>query len=352
LIHAHFHKAAGSSLRLMVGVKMASNRSKGAGQLMMVQFLIALAAGCASALMFVSIISGALISLVLFYLAPLPLMVAALGWGPLTALIGGVTTCVVVGSIFGLPYMLAAAVTIAGPAWWLGHLALLAKPVENTATTAPSPLDWYPPGRLLLWIAAFASLTTISALLSLGLDISTVTEVLRRGLTRIFAAQDATGDSADTDKLVTLLVTIAPMAASLVTMVTLTLNLWLAGKITKTSGRLSRPWPALSTIELPQMTLVALSFAIALSFTEGLLALGSQVITATLVMGYAFMGFAVLHALTQATVMRGLWLGSTYAAVTIFGWPLIIVALVGIADSLFGFRQRKAQGIKPPTISP
>ena len=40
--------------------------------------LIGLAAGCASALMFASIISGALISLVLFYLAPLPLMVAAI----------------------------------------------------------------------------------------------------------------------------------------------------------------------------------------------------------------------------------------------------------------------------------
>ena len=45
---------------------------------MMVQLFIALAAGCASALMFASVISGALLSLVLFYLAPLPLMVAAL----------------------------------------------------------------------------------------------------------------------------------------------------------------------------------------------------------------------------------------------------------------------------------
>ena len=44
--------------------------------------LIALAGGCASALMFASIASGALISLLLLYLAPLPLMVIALGWGP------------------------------------------------------------------------------------------------------------------------------------------------------------------------------------------------------------------------------------------------------------------------------
>ena len=52
--------------------------------------LIALAAGCASALMFASIISGALISLLLFYLAPLPLMVAALGMGTARATIGGI----------------------------------------------------------------------------------------------------------------------------------------------------------------------------------------------------------------------------------------------------------------------
>ena len=58
---------------------------------MMTSLLIALAAGCASALMFASIISGALISLLLFYLAPLPLMVAAMVWGPLCATIGGIT---------------------------------------------------------------------------------------------------------------------------------------------------------------------------------------------------------------------------------------------------------------------
>ena len=44
---------------------------------MIAMLLIGLAAGAASALMFASIISGALISLMLFYLAPLPLMVAA-----------------------------------------------------------------------------------------------------------------------------------------------------------------------------------------------------------------------------------------------------------------------------------
>src|SRR5580692_8532138 len=113
----------------MVGVRRTSNRSKGAGQLMMTIVLIALAAGCASALMFASIISGALISLLLFYLAPLPLMVAALGWGPLCATIGGITAASVLGLVFGLPYCISFALAIALPAWWLGHLALLGRPL-------------------------------------------------------------------------------------------------------------------------------------------------------------------------------------------------------------------------------
>src|ERR1700694_5748043 len=115
----------------MVGVLETSNRSKGAGQLMIATVLIAIAAGSASALMFASIVSGALISLLLFYLAPLPLMVAALGWGPLSATIGGIIAATGLGAIFGLPYCIAFVVTIALPAWWLGHLALLGRGVTN-----------------------------------------------------------------------------------------------------------------------------------------------------------------------------------------------------------------------------
>src|SRR5882757_2651686 len=139
----------------MVGVfKKTPNRSKGAGQLMIAIVLIAIAAGCASALMFASIISGALISLLLFYLAPLPLMVAALGWGPLAATIGGISAAAGLGAIFGLPYCIAFVMTVALPAWWLGHLALLGRPVAmapsagNGAAPAAPVMEWYPIGRI------------------------------------------------------------------------------------------------------------------------------------------------------------------------------------------------------------
>ena len=229
---------------------------------MIVIVLIAIAAGCASALMFASIISGALISLLLFYLAPLPLMVAAIGWGPLSAIIGGIGAAIGLGAIFGLPYCIAFVIMVALPACWLGHLALLGRPVTNgiSSGNGASPvapdLEWYPVGRILLWVTGFAALTTMAALLTLGTDADTITGTLRRGLLRIIGSSDA-ASAGEIEQFIDALVTIAPAAAAIVAMMTLTLNLWLAAKITATSGRLHRPWPDLKSTALPPMTLVA-----------------------------------------------------------------------------------------------
>jgi hypothetical protein len=303
--------------------------------------------------MFASIISGALISLLLFYLAPLPLMVAALGWGPISATIGGISAATGLGAIFGLRYCIAFAVTIALPAWWLGHLALLGRPVThgassgNGASPVAPALEWYPVGRILLWITGFAALTTMAALLTLGADAATITGAMRGGLLRIIGARDA-ASTGETEQWIDALVTIAPVAAAIVAMMTLTLNLWLAARITATSGRLHRPWPDLKGAALPPMTLAALCVAVAFCFTGGLLAILAQIVTSALMMAYAFIGFAVLHTLTLALKSRALWLGGTYAIVVVFGWPVLAIVVLGLADAVFGLRQRYLRGRPPP----
>ncbi|PAY06282.1 hypothetical protein CK489_25605 [Bradyrhizobium sp. UFLA03-84] len=314
-------------------------------------FIVALAAGAASALMFASIVSGAAISIVLFYLAPLPVMVTALGWGPLAATIGGIGAASALGAIFGLPYCIAFAMMVAVPGWWLGHLALLGRPIAGAAgdgaTQQPPALEWYPVGRILLWIAAFAVITTTATLLTLGSDSDAITGALRRGLLKVLSSGEGQGGG-EIERLVDMLVILAPLAATILSMVTLTLNLWLAGKITQTSGRLNRPWPELRSTALPAMTLVALLVAAALSFVGGMLALLAQIITTALVIGYALVGFAVLHTLTLSLNSRGFWLGGIYAVVVMFGWPVVAIFALGIADAVFGLRQRYLQTRPPP----
>jgi Predicted membrane protein (DUF2232) len=314
---------------------------------------IALAAGCASALMFASMISGALISLLLVNLAPLPLMVAAIGWGPLCATIGGIGAAAVLGSIFGLPYCITFAIAVALPAWWLGHLALLGRPVANgvpsgddAAPVAPV-LEWYPVGRILLWISVSAALTTTVALLALGTDAVSITNGLRRGLLLMIGSPDARA-AGEIEQLVDTLVKIMPAGAAIGAMMMLTLNLWLAAKITATSGRLHRPWPDLKIAALPPLTLAALCAAIAFCFAGGLLAILAQILTTVLMLAYALTGLAVLHTLTLALKGRALWLGCTYAIVVLFVWPVAAMAILGLADAIFGLRQRYLQGRPPP----
>jgi hypothetical protein len=316
--------------------------------------LIAIAAGCASALMFASIISGALISLLLLYFAPLPLMVAALGWGPLAATIGGIMAATGLGAIFGLSFCIAFAVMMALPAWWLGHLALLGRPMANAAPSgngaapvAPA-LEWYPIGRLLLWIAGFAVLITMGTLLTFGTDAATITETMRAGLLQILGPRVA-ASSDEIRQRIDAVVMIAPAAAANSTMIMLTLNLWLAATITATSGRLHRPWPVLKSTELPPMTLAALPAAIAFCFTGGLLAILAQTVTAALLMTYALTGLAVLHTLTLGLKSRALWLSCTYAILVVSGgWLVITMVILGIADAIFGLRQRYLRGRPPP----
>jgi hypothetical protein len=314
---------------------------------------MALAAGCTSALMFASIMSGALLSLLLCYLAPLPLLVAALGWGPICAAAGGLAAAAGLAAMFGLAYGLAFAMTVALPAWWLGHIALLgrpgmaAAPIPAAPSTQANDLEWYPVGRILLWIAGFSILSTIAALLTLGSDAASITGVLRRGLLRLFEPRE-TPLSDDAEHWVDALVALAPVAGVVVALMTLTLNVWLSAKITATSGQLRRPWPDLRSTMLPPMTLPALFIAIAFCFTGGLLALFAEIATAALMMAYALVGFAVLHMVTLQMKSRAVWLGTTYAIVVVFGWPILAMVALGLADTLFDIRQRYRRSRPPP----
>jgi hypothetical protein len=304
--------------------------------------LIGLAAGCASALMFASVVSRTLISALLMYLASMPLMVVGIGWGPLSAAIGGITAALGVAAIFGFYHGIAYALIVALPAWWLSHLAMLGRPAGEG--TDPAALEWYPVGRLLLWIAGFAALITILTLLSVSADPVAIAAAMKRSVMRVLAMHRLQADESVIDTAATM----APALIATGPLVMLTINLWLASKITATSGRLKRPWPDLRTTTLPPMTLVVLCVAVALAFTGGLLALIAKITVGALLSAYMLTGFAVVHTLTMAVKSRALWLTCIYAITILFIWPLLSMVALGLADSLFGFRDRFLRTRPPP----
>jgi hypothetical protein len=310
--------------------------------------LVGLGAGAASALLFASVASGSLLSIVLFYVAPLPILIAALGWSHWAAVIAALGAATSLAAVFGSVFFFAFLIGTGIPAWWLGYLAMLARPAADGGA-----LEWYPPGRLVLWCAGFATVVISIGILTFGTDIDTFRMEMRQALERIvqFPSDAAAVAAANRTQLIDFMVGIIPMAAAVVATTTNTINLWLAARIVKFSGRLQRPWPHLPALSLPGISAAALAVAIGLTFVGGIAGLLASVAGAALIVAYGILGFAVLHAVTRNARGRSLLLGTTYASVMLFFWPVFALCLLGLADTAIDLRGRVARRGGPPTVS-
>jgi hypothetical protein len=310
--------------------------------------VVGLGAGAASALLFASIASGSFLSIFLFYVTPLPIMIAALGWSHWAAAIAALSAATSLAAVFGSMFFIAFMVGTGIPAWWLGYLAMLARPAANGGA-----LEWYPPGRLVLWCAGFAVLIVGIGILTFGTDLDSFRAQMRLGLERLIQFRPDSPPAAQTSQthLIDFLVAVVPLAAGVLATITNVLNLWLAAVIVKFSGRLRRPWPDLPALTFPRTAAVVFAAAVALTFVGGMVGLLATVGSAALVVAYGIVGFAVLHTLTRNVRGRSLVLGAAYAAVILFFWPVLALCMLGLADAAIDLRGRIANKRGPPAVS-
>jgi hypothetical protein len=305
----------------------------------MVQIIfIALIAGAATALLFISVVSFSVLSFFLYCIAPLPIMIAALGWTHWAGLAAAFVAASSLGFVAAPLFF--AVLPIGAGGWWLGYLALLARPANDP----DAHLLWYPVGHLVVWAALLAALLIVAAILQAGADLDGFRAELRTWFERILRAQS---QAPDADVLDVLVLAAPPMAAMFVTFTNL-LNLWLAGRIVKVSGRLRRPWPDIPAMQLPGFAPLLLAGSLVGAFLPGFIGFAAGVLAASLLMAYAILGFAVLHAITRGMDSRGFVLAGVYAVVGIFHLPLLVMTLVGIAETMLNIRARIAR--THPTI--
>lgn len=317
--------------------------------------LIGIGAGAAAALLFASVSSGSWLSVPLFYLAPLPIMIASLGWSHWAGLIAALTGSLTLGAVFSSVFLLAFLAGAGIPAWWLGYLTMLARPAGNGSAPA---LEWYPPGRLVVWAALFGALVVVIAIPNFGFDAESFRTGLSRALARLLHAETGAAPGAplkmpgveNPQRVLDFLVSTIPPAAAVLATVTNVINLWLAGRVVKFSGRLGRPWPDLSAMTFPRPVTAVLAVAMGLSFVGGLVGIVASVLTASLLVAYGVLGFAVLHAVTRHMDARAFLLGGIYAAVLVFGWPILALCLLGLIDIAFDLRGRIGRRRGPPAI--
>lgn len=330
----------------------------------MVQNLgIGLLAGLVSALLFAMLLKATPLAILLYLLAPLPILIVGLGWSHKAALaaVGAGSLALALGAsaFLGLGF----AIYLALPAWWLAYLALLGRP------EADGRLEWYPTGRLLAWIAGTAALAFVAIAVIASPNYETFRAQLLSVTKRVVQAQTqgraapapqtnpSPGQSGETPPLAQepppvpeapkdlqgevaeALVTIAPGLAAQGLAILLTFYLWLAARIVQVSGRLPRPWPDIPSTAMPRAVLGIFAGAIALAMLPDYPGVLGVALVGGLSAAFALQGLAAFHDRSRGRPARGALLLGLYIILFLTqGVALVALTLFGIADTLLANR--------------
>lgn len=325
-------------------------------------FFIALGLGLVSAVVFISAVARPnALGILLFIVTALPLFLAALGWGWRAGLVAGIVSSSAVGLVGGPIVALSFALTQAVPAFLLGYLALLQRETEPSDGTSPA-IEWYPPGGLLFWSVVVASVLTPLILLAQGdgewkakLKSAFETQI-KTTLPPVDGAPAL--DPKQISDLADVFVQLLPAGLAVSILITLLLNLWLAGRITLASGQLDRPWPRLDETAMPRGSSLLLLAALIVGGIEGAPGVAGLAVSGALFIAFTLTGLAVIHFKTRGKPWRPFALAAIYAAALLVVLPginvpvLLILTLLGVADSVFDFRGLRLGPPGPPPVNP
>jgi hypothetical protein len=319
----------------------------------MINFLtVGLLSGLASALLFAVLVTGSPFGIVLSYVAPLPILIGALGWnhrsGLVATAVGGLAIATAFRPAAGLAFVIGSAL----PAWGLAYLALLGRPNAN------GTLEWYPLGRLLLWIAVSSAVVTFVGVLALSSwDYPVYRDSLRATIESVIRLQmripnetplPPTFGGVAREQFIEALVGAVPFVAATAFALVLTLNVWIAAKVVAISQRLPRAWPAIAATRMPLSALLLLGAAVLASFLPGFVSALALAFVGGLLMAFALQGLALLHHVSRGRPGRtGLLVGAYVLLAFIAHTFLPLLALAGIADTAVDLRRRFPGGAGP-----
>lgn len=309
-------------------------------------------AGLASAMLTLTASNG-LLGFVLSYLTPLPLLLAGLTHGVLAVGIAGAVGTVISG-VNGLATGGVFLATFAVPAVILVRQALLARPAEEAGAGAEAvsgALEWYPAGRLLLWLVGWAAGMFAAAVIATAGHDGGLPGTIQPALEKVLVAfQEVNADTAARNAIpAELAATMAPLLPSAIAfgwLMVMVLNGALAQGLAVMLKQNRRPSPQYRAVLLPRVLVILLAVAIAAAvlLPHGAAYVGITMAT-ILAVPYLLQGLAVMHGLAARTAMPGFLLAAFYAVLvagSLGGFLIALVAILGLIEEWAGFRRRLA----------
>ncbi len=304
---------------------------------------ISLVAGLAAAFAFLAGASG-ILGFLLANFAPLPLMIASLGWGASSGAMASAFAVALIISLTSFKLSLEFAALVAIPSVILSVLAQWRRTPSSS---------FYPFSRLLAWItwvSTFVSMVDIAIWSSQngGYEAASA-EIAKRFqplLQEMFANGPQLPPSVGFDDIASVFAHAIPFVSTALQVMFFSGCLWIAARVAQAPGQLARPFPEISAeTALPRDVLVILALAVGLLGGGMLvgstsLALASGMIIIGIVAAYALQGLAVIHFTSRRVPLRGVLLTLIYFGILFLSlWPLAIAAGIGFVDAFHPLRR-------------
>jgi hypothetical protein len=335
-----------------------------AGQLdMPPAYLIGLGAGLVSGVLFTSLIPHTLLAIVLFYLAPAPVFLAALGWGPTAGVMAALAGSLIPMAAKGLYLAGAYAAFVALPSIAMCRLALQYRVAAPGSTATPNLsaalssgiVEWYPEGRLFAWAAVLGGLLVAVTIPLVSGSVESYEGAIKPLFTQVFIRElghgDVTGLSRQqVDDIAGLFARrFVPAVAAALWVGAMMFNFWAASKVAAVSGLLSRPEPKFSLMTFPDFVLPCAGAALVLSFVSGFPGIMANAFLGAFAFAFLILGLIVIRAITEgAGAAQPILLGLLYISVFVLGWPALFIVPIGAAEPFFRLRERAQARLKPP----
>jgi hypothetical protein len=100
-------------------------------------------------------------------------------------------------------------------------------------------------------------------------------------------------------------------------------------------------------MRFPRTVLPAFALLLAGTFVGGTVGLIATVLSASMLIAFALLGLAAVHVLTRRFGARTLLLWALYGAIGVFGWPVLLMSMLGLAETTFDFRARNGGALPP-----
>jgi hypothetical protein len=290
---------------------------------------VALLCGALGACPYLAPLDGTPGSLILVYLAQLPLFMCGLWGGVAVAALAGLAASLLIAS------NLMAAIMFAGLN--VVPVILLVRQALQARTGADGAIEWYPPGLLTAWLTGLGLTSIIVTLLLLGGPHgiqAAMREILAPALDRLF--DEGTPERSE---LTRLLAMIMPGIIVVFWMVMTLTNGSLAQALLTRFGVGWRPSPALAAVELPGWFLVLLLLAATATGLGGMMRFVGVNVIIILTLPFCLAGLALLHTIARRFSRPTVPLVGVYVLTGLFGWPLLVVIFLGLLDTSLGLRR-------------